>query len=189
MVYDKKGKAPKVKDRWYGDHKYRHGRDFSPREFKGNPQFKLNDLYITPFTRQRRYNEEGHVLYVQIERNVQPTGIRVLDDFLRSLSAGHSDISAFCEHYGARTSDIDSLIFLLTGMCGIDFRQAYQLRMADELLRYTSLGVVDIARRCGFGSRTNLYLAYKRDLHTTPSDRREKLRQQGDEDRFKIDDQ
>ena len=60
--------------------------------------------------------------------------------------------------------------------------------MADELLRYTSLGVVDIARRCGFGSRTNLYFACQRGLRSTPSDRRVKLRQQGGEDRYKIDD-
>lgn len=60
-----------------------------------------------------------------------------------------------------------------------NFRLAYQLPMADELLRYTSRGVVDIARRCGFGSRTNLYFAYQRDLRTTLSDRREQLMQQG----------
>lgn len=109
-----------------------------------------------------------------------------MDDFLRSLSAGRTEVTTFCKRYGARTSDIDSLIFLLTGMRGIDFRQAYQLRLADELLRFTSLGVVDIARHCGFGSRTNLYFAYQRDLCTTPSDRREQLRQQGDEDSYKI---
>lgn len=186
MAYDNKGKAPKVKDRWYGDHKYRHGRELKPREFKGTPQFTFDELYITPFTHRRHYSEDGLVTYVPLERNLQPTGIRVMDDFLRSLSAGRTDITTFCERYGARTSDIDSLIFLLTGMRGIDFRQAYQLRMADELLRYTSLGVVDIARRCGFGSRTNLYFAYQRDLRTTPSDRREQLRQQGDEGRYKI---
>ena len=58
--------------------------------------------------------------------------------------------------------------------------------MADELLCYTSLGVVDIAHRCGFGSCTNLYIAYQCDLCATPSDRREYLRQQGYEDRYKI---
>jgi hypothetical protein len=56
MAYDKNGKAPKVKDRWYGDHKYRQRRDLTPRELKGEPQFKLDDLYITPFIRQRRYS-------------------------------------------------------------------------------------------------------------------------------------
>lgn len=187
MAYDKKGKAPKVKDRWYGDHKMRNGRDFSPREFKGEPQFRLDDLYITPFTLQRRYSEDGRVSYVPIERNQRPTGIYIMDDFLRSLTAGRADVAAFCKRYGARTGDLDSLIFLLTGMRGVDFRQAYQLRLADDLLRYTSLPVADVANRSGFGSRVNLYFAYQRDLKTTPSDRREKLRKQGDEGRFKID--
>ena len=80
----------------------------------------------------------------------------------------------------------NAFIFLLTGMRGIDFRQAYQPCMADELSRYTSLGVVDIARRSNFGSSTNLYFAYQRDLRTALSDRREKLRQQGDEGRYKM---
>lgn len=31
MAYNKIGKAPKVKDRWYGDHKYRQRRDLTPR--------------------------------------------------------------------------------------------------------------------------------------------------------------
>ena len=130
MAYDKKGKVPKVKDRWYGDHKCRLGRELKPREFKGKPQFTFDELYIMSFTHRCRYSEDGRVTNVPVERNLQPTGIRVMDDFLRSLSAGHTDVTAFCERYGARTSDIDSLIFLLTGMRGIDFRQAYQLRMA-----------------------------------------------------------
>ena len=186
MSNDNMGKAPKVKDRWYGDHKRRERRELKPREFKGTPQFTLDELYITPFTHRRRYSEDGRVTYVPVERNLQPTGIRVMDEFLRSLTAGRADVADFCQRYGARTGDIDSLIFLLTGMRCFDFRQTYQLRMADELLRYTSLGVVDIARRSGFGSRTNLYFAYQRDLRTTPSDRREQLRQQGDEGRYKL---
>lgn len=186
MSSNKTGRAPKVKDRWYNDHKNRNRRELKPRELKGTPQFTFDELYITPFTLRRRYSEDGRVSYVPVERNLQPTGFRVMDDFLRSMSAGRTDINTFCERYGARISDIDSLIFLLTGMRGIDFRQAYQLRMADELLRYTSLGVVDIARRCGFGSRTNLNFAYQRDLRITPSDRREKLRQQRDEERYKV---
>lgn len=186
MAYNKIGKAPKVKDRWYGDHKYRQRRDLTPRELKGEPQFKLDDLYITPFTLQRRYSEDGRVSYVPIERYLKPTGIRIMDDFLSSLTAGHADVAAFCKRYGARTSDIDSIIFLSTGMRCVDFRQAYQLRLADDLLRYTSLPVADVAKRSGFGSRINLYFTYQRDLKTTPSDRREKLRQQGDEGRYRM---
>ena len=135
MAYGKKGKAPKVKDRWYGDHKYRYERKLKPREFKGVPQFTFDELYITPFTHRRHYSEDGRLSYIPLERSLQPTGIRVMDDFLRSLSAGCTDVTTFCERYGART---------------------------------------------------NLYFAYQRDLRTTPSDRREQLRQQGDEGRYRI---
>ena len=186
MAYDKKGKAPKVKDRWYGEHKMRFGRDFSPREFVGEPQFTLDYLYITPFTHRRRYSEEGRVSYVPVVRNLKPTGIKLMDDYLRYLSAGHSNITAFSKRYGARVGDVDSLVFLLTGMCGVDFRQAYQMRMADDLLRYTSMSVADVAHRSGLGSRTNLYFAYKRDFKCSPTDRREQLQKQGDEDLYKI---
>jgi transcriptional regulator GlxA family with amidase domain len=71
-------------------------------------------------------------------------------------------------------------------MRGVDFRQAYQFRLSDDLLRYTSLPVADVAICSGFASRVNLYFAYQRDLKTTPNDRREKLRQLGDEGRYKM---
>lgn len=187
MSYDKKGKAPKVKDRWYGDHKWRRGRDFTPRVFKGEPQYTLDDLYISPLTSRRRYSEDGKITYIPLERNLQPTGIHIMDDLVRGLTNGQTDIMAFCKRYGARLGDIDSLIFLLTGMRGIDFRQAYLLRIADDLLRYTSLRVADVARISGHGSRTNLYFAYQRDLKTTPSDRHKKIRQEGEEDLYRID--
>jgi transcriptional regulator GlxA family with amidase domain len=58
--------------------------------------------------------------------------------------------------------------------------------MAEELLRYTSRGVVGIARRCGFVSRTNLYFAYQCDIRTTHSNSREQLMQQGEKDGYII---
>ena len=72
-------------------------------------------------------------------------------------------------------------------MRGIYFRQAYQIHMADDLLRYTSLPVADVAHRSGLGSRTNLYFAYKRDFKCSPKERREQLQKQGDEDLYKVD--
>ena len=71
-------------------------------------------------------------------------------------------------------------------MRGIYFRQAYQIHMADDLLRYTSLSVADVAHRSGLGSRTNRYFAYKRDFKCSPTERREQLQRQGDEDMYKI---
>ena len=66
----------------------------------------------------------------------------------------------------------------------IDFRLAYQMCAADGLLRYASFHVADMARLNCFGSHTNLYFAYQCDLKSTPNDRREKVRQQGDKDRY-----
>ena len=182
----KKGKPPKVKDRWYNDHEYRHGREFTPRKLLVEPQFKLDDLYISPLAYQRHYDDEGNRTYTPVAVDRQPTGIHIMDDLLRTLTAGRLDVSGFCKRYGIRLTDLDALVFLLTGMRGANFRQAYQLRLADDLLRYTSLTMDGVARRCGYGSRINLYYAYKRDLRTTPSKRREQLREKGDEDRYKV---
>ena len=181
-----KGRAPKVKDRWYGDHNYRYRREFTPREFKGEAQFTFDDLYITPFTHRRHYSENGRLQYEPIERNMNPTGIHVMDDFLRCMSRGDSNVSAFCKRYGARINDLESLIFLLTGMRGIEFRYAYQRRLADDILRYTSLPVADIARLCGYGSRINFYFAYKRDYKCSPSERRLQLQKPEDIDLYKV---
>ena len=80
--------------------------------------------------------------------------------------------------------DIDSLVFVLTGMCGVDFRMAFQVRMADELLRYTDLGMADVSKRAGFGSANNLYLTYKREFGIAPGERRQKIRKEGDVGRY-----
>ena len=178
--------AHRVKDRWYGDYTGGGWHGLNPREFKGEAQFTLEQLYITPFSHRRRYSEDGRIQYLPLERNLNPTGIRVMDDYLRFLSGGCADTAVFSKHYGARVSDIDSLVFLLTGMRGVDFRQAYQRHMADELLQYTSLSVADIARLCGYGTRTNFYFAYMRDFGCPPSKRRNQLQKPGDKDLYRI---
>jgi AraC-like DNA-binding protein len=77
-------------------------------------------------------------------------------------------------------------VFVLTGMRGVDFRMAYQVRMADELLRYTDLTIAEVSRRAGFGSANNLYLTYKREFDIAPGYRRIALREDGDVGRFKL---
>ena len=96
-----------------------------------------------------------------------------------------SDIQAFCEERGLKLSDIDSLVFILTGIRGIDFRQRYQVKMMDELLRYTSLSLAEVARRSGLGSAHNLYLTTKREYNEAPAERRKKLRDPDDEGRYR----
>ena len=161
-------------------------RDLKPRVLKGEPQFKLDDVYISPLRQIRRYSPDGYVSYDLVERNTTPTGIRVFDDYLRYLTNGHSDLQAFAKSHGLKVSDIDSLTFVLTGKRGVDFRQAYQVKMADEMLRYTDMKLPEIAKRSGLGSSNNLYLTYKREFNLAPGYRRQKLRQEGDKGRFKV---
>ncbi|WP_165156323.1 hypothetical protein [Parabacteroides sp. ZJ-118] len=172
-----------VKDRWYGRRK---GRVPKERLFAGKPQFTLDDLYISPLAFRRRYTDEGVVEYIPVERELSPSGVEVMDAYVRRLTAGESDLGKFCEGYGARTGDMDSLCFLLTGMSGAEFRLRYMGRLADDLLRYTSLTLDEVARRSGHGTRVNLFLAYKRDHGISPLERRHQLRASpADEDRFR----
>ena len=106
MSNDNMGKPLKVKDRWHGDHKCCERRELKSREFKDTQQFTLDDIYITLFT-HFRYSENGRVTYVPVERNLQSMGIRVMDEFLRSLSASRADVAAFCQRYGIHISDIN----------------------------------------------------------------------------------
>ena len=176
-------------DRWYGgDKRSTYGTPKTPREpFKGTPQFSFEGLYITPFTHERTTDEYGNVVYYPIKgKDMTPTGFAVMDDYLQHLSMGKADISDFCARYNARTADIDSLVFLLTGLPNLDFRTRWQMRTADLLLRYTNMGVVEIARRSGMGTRNNMYFIYERELNCSPTERREAIRKSGDLGRFII---
>ena len=157
-----------------------------PRKFRGKPQWTLDEVYISPFTARRRYDEEGVRHYDALERRMHPTGVEVMDHYLRRLSEGEDEVKSFCKIYGLRTEDMDSLILILTGMPGPDFRMAYQLRLADDLLRYTDLQLSEVARRSGFGSHTNLCVVIRRERKQTPTERREALRQKEDAGRYKV---
>ena len=80
----------------------------------------------------------------------------------------------------------DDTSVALTGLKGALFRQRYQARLADDLLRYTDLPLAEIARRSGLGSQINLYQALRRDCNMSATERRHFLRQEGDEGRFEL---
>ena len=164
------------------------------RVLKVEPQFTLDELYRSPLTEERCYESAGggakkpqlNVSYVERKLpEVRLTGIRVMDEYVSYLAAGGSDMSAFCEERGLRYNDIDSLVFVLTGMRGIDFRQQYQLKMMNELLRYTSITPAEVARRSGIGSVNNLYLISKREYGEAPVVHRRRIRKPGDEGRYR----
>lgn len=161
-------------------------REFTERKLKVEPQFKFNDLFITPFTQKRHYSEEGVVSYVPIERNLTPTGIRIFDEYLQYLAGGGSDLQAFADQRGLRREDIDSLVFVLTGMRGVEFRLQYQRWTAWYLLLYTDMSVAEVAKRSGIGSANNLYLTFKRDYNLAPGYYRIRNRKKGDVGRYKL---
>jgi AraC-like DNA-binding protein len=165
-----------------------------PRELKMEAQFTFEELYISPLREERCYkvvsrgSEKPQVIEKYVKRNqpgVQTTGIRIMDELISYLAEGRSDMSAFSKERGLRVSDIDSLVFMLTGMSGKEFRQRYQVRMMDELLRYTSLSPAEVGRRSGIGSANNLYLITKREFGEAPIEHRRHIRQPGDEGRYR----
>ena len=164
------------------------------RELKMKAQFTFDELYCSPLREERCYEvkddgtgkpqiEEKYVARDQPE--VRKTGIWVMDEYISSLAAGQFDVSVFCEERGLRVSDIDSLVFMLTGMRGIDFRKRYQLQVMNELLRYTTLTPAEVARRSGFGSAFNLYQITKREYDEAPVEHRKNIREAGDEGRYR----
>lgn len=162
------------------------GRKIVKRELKTAPQFALDELYIAPFALRKRFDEDGKWEYVPVERNTKPTGINVMDDYLGYLSAGRSDMRAFADRHGLRTEEVAALVFILTGVKGVRFRQLYQMRLADDLLRFTDLPFDEVARRSGLGSPNNLYLTLRREYNMSASERRASLRLDGDLGLFRI---
>lgn len=159
-------------------------RNYTPRKLNVEPQFKFDDVFITPLKLKRHYADDGTVSYKEFNRTTEPTGFKIFDAFCQYLTAGNSDLQAFADQYGLRLTDIDSMVFILTGMRGVDFRQKYQVWMADQLLRYTDMTIAEVAMRSGIGSANNLYLTFKREYNLAPGYRRLRIRKPGDLGRF-----
>ena len=180
-----RGNSWKTRNRTNADYG-RPSRQVVKREFRGEPQYTLDQLYISPFTRRKRWDEDGHWQYIAVERNLNPTGITVMDDYLRYLASGNSDMQAFADRYGLKREEVGAMVFILTGIRGIRFRQLYQMRLVDDLLRYTDMDKKEVARRSGLGSENNMYLALRREYNMGIGERRRFLRKEGDVGRFAI---
>lgn len=178
-------KRPK-QDRWYGDLK--RWRPKVVRTLKREPQLTLEGLYRMPFREVREFDAQtGEARYSRIEREPERSGIRMLDELLAWLDAGSpGTVLRFCEERWLRYQDLDGLVFCLTGMTGEDFRLTYQMRMADDLMRYTQMTLAEVAKRSGIGSPLNLNQSYRREYDLTPGERRRRLRQKGNVGRFRL---
>jgi len=172
-------------DRWYGDLKRRQPRP--KKQLLREPQFGLDVLYRMPFREVREFDPEtGEARYSRIEREPERSGVWMLDELLAWLDAGApGTVLQFCEKRGLGYADLSGLVFCLTGMSGEDFRLTYQMRMADDLMRYTSMRLDEVARRSGIGSPLNLNQSYRREYDMPPGERRRLLRKKGDVGRYR----
>ena len=50
----------------------------------------------------------GGMHYNPVERNLKPTGVEVMDHYLRRLTEGKDEVTAFCKIYGLRTEDLEN---------------------------------------------------------------------------------
>lgn len=150
------------------------------------PKFlTLDDLYITPFVARRVYNEDGVMNWVPMERNENPTGVPVIDFIARSMAEGR-DLEWLAGQLGCSREDLWGWYHTMTGMGPKEFRHAYMFRLADELMRYTSLSFDEIARRSGFRCASLLCQQYRKYRHRTSSEMRRSLREPNDTDRYKV---
>ena len=65
-----------------------------------------------------------------------------------------------------------------------DFRDRYLLLIADDLLRFTDLTLVEVGRRIGMIGKTSFNKFMKRVSGMSPLHRRNALRQPGDLNRY-----
>ena len=145
----------------------------------------VDDMYISPFVARRVYNEDGVMSWIPMERNVNPTGIPVVDFIARSLAEGRSNMEWIARQLGCSGTDLHGWSRTMTGMDFREFRRAYLFRLADDLLRYTSLSIDEVARRSGFYSASLLSQQYRKYRNRTPVEVRRSLRQPRDEGRYK----
>ena len=150
------------------------------------PQFKPEELYISPFISRRVYDEDGNISYQPLERNLNPTGIHLLDEFLLEITAGLDSQATFCHWRGISSAHLSGFVQLLTGLSAKELRLTLALLLADDLLRYTSLTLAQIAIRIGLGTTVNLCYLFQSRYGSTPLDRKRSLRKGGDVGKFRL---
>lgn len=150
------------------------------------PQFTVDDLYITPFKGRRVFDPEtGERRYEPIERNLHPSGVHVLDAYVRYIGEdGQFSRRAFVKRHGISSNDLSAMCRVLTGLSADELFHEIRLRLADDLLRYTSLPMSEVARRCGANTQQNLCVIFRNKYKCIPTDRRWQLRRKGDNGKF-----
>ncbi|KKB45739.1 helix-turn-helix domain-containing protein [Parabacteroides gordonii] len=153
---------------------------------KRKPQFTVQQLFVPPFTTMRRYHEDGTYEYVPLPDTRIHTGLDVFDEMISLMSRQVYSARQLAVRLGVKEPDLSDLVRIATGLCLSEFVAAWQLLMADELLRYTDLRMTEIARYCGMGKGVNFTNRIVRAHKCPPLTRRWELRQKNDLGRFKL---
>ena len=146
----------------------------------------MDELYISPFTSARYYDDNGQPCYRQLVRKLYPTGIYAADLLLQSLSLGNCSLTDLARRIGCSSRDLSGLIRCLTGQPSDNFRNEYHKRLVTDLLRFTDLSLPEVAARSGIGQKRNLHLFTNHHFGCTPEELRQRIRQVGDAGRFSV---
>ena len=150
-------------------------------------KFTLEELYIQPFTARRVYDEEGRINWVPVERKKNPTGYPHLDFIVNAMAEGLFDMKMIASFMDCTMDSFNGYLKTLTGMTAKTLRKEYMFRLADDLLRYTSMTADEVAQRIGLSSSSSLSQQFKKYRHVTVEMQRKLLREERDEGRYRID--
>ena len=158
-----------------------------PRTAKFKAPWTVEQLWRCPFREERLYKTDGRKVWTEWQPAPAPrkTGVWAFDEWLDDLAAGNRDVAAFCNERGLRTSDIDGLSFVLTGLPAQVFMMKYRVLTLDVMLRHTNWPINEVARRSGFGSVNNVFLTCKREWNTAPVTRRKMIQKPEDLGRYR----
>lgn len=90
-------------------------------------------------------------------------------DFIRARQAHPIRLADLAQHLGLSP---DRTRHAVREACGVGFARLLaeeRLNMAAQLLRHTELPVVEVARRCGFGSIAHFHARFRAHWGTTPA--------------------
>lgn len=145
----------------------------------------FDELYVSPFTKQRVYDRDGNISYEPVASTKKSTGIGIVEKLLTLIANGTSrrTIMSVME---LDYRELNGVMRLLTGMTYNELTRRYALRLADDLLRYTDLGIEEVAKRSHIGSADNMRREFKKAYNCTPNQRRRHLRKRGDLGRYRL---
>ena len=86
------------------------------------PQFTVDDVYISPFKGRRVYDANtGEVSYVPTDRNLNPTGVKVFDAYMRYIGSNNIfSLMNFTEQNGVSRPDFAYTTFCLSIHLSVD---------------------------------------------------------------------